>query len=88
MSVLKDQKVNRHTSKEETKKVEERKSMTAKEMDKMLGAIITAQQNINDKCKQIYSSKPTSELYSIIVMNDSNLSALQKIKTNNESKYQ
>jgi hypothetical protein len=86
MSVLKDQKVNWHSSKEETKKVEERKSMTQKEMDKMLGAIIIAQQTVNDKCKQIYSSKPTSELYSIIVMNDVNLSALQKIKTNNEGK--
>ena len=51
----------------------------------MITAVIIAQQTINEKCRLIYESKPTSELYSIIVMNDVNLNALQKIKTNNES---
>jgi len=85
MSVLKDQKVNWISSQEETKKVEDKKVMTNKERLKMITAVIIAQQTINEKCRLIYESKPTSELYSIIVMNDVNLNALQKIKTNNES---
>ena len=85
MSVLKDQKVNWISSQEETKKVEDKKVMTNKERLKMITAVIIAQQTINEKCRLIYESKPTSELYSIIVMNDVNLNALQKIKTNYES---
>ena len=85
MSVLKDQKVNWISSQEETKKVEDKKVMTNKERLKMITAVIIAQQTINEKCRLVYESKPTSELYSIIVMNDVNLNALQKIKTNNES---
>ena len=85
MSVLKDQKVNWISSQEETKKVEDKKVMTNKERLKIITAVIIAQQTINEKCRLIYESKPTSELYSIIVMNDVNLNALQKIKTNNES---
>ena len=85
MSVLKDQKVNWHSVKEETKKVEEKKVMTDKEKLKTLTAIITAQQTINEKCKLLYANKPTSELYSIIVMNDVNLNTLEKIKVQHES---
>lgn len=85
MSVLKDQKVNWHSVKEEPKKVEEKKVMTDKERLKTLSAIIVAQQTINDKCKLLYANKPTSELYSIIVMNDVNLSTLEKIKAQHES---
>jgi predicted Abi (CAAX) family protease len=85
MSILKDQKVNWIPSQDETKKVEDKKVMTNKERLKMITAVIIAQQTINEKCRLIYESKPTSELYSIIVMNDVNLTALEKIKTQNES---
>jgi hypothetical protein len=84
MSVLKDQIVNWIASQEEPKKVEDRKVMSQKERLKMITAIITAQQTINDKCRSIYESKPTSELYSIIVINDVNITALKKIKEQNE----
>ena len=85
MSILKDQKVNWIPSKDEIKKVEDKKVMTGKERLKTVTAIITAQQTINEKCRLLYESKPTSELYSIIVMNDVNLTALEKIKAQNES---
>ena len=84
MSILKDQKVNWIPSKEDTKKVEDKKVMTGKERLKTITAIITAQQSINEKCKLVYEIKPTSELYSIIIMNDVNLSVLEKIKVQNE----
>jgi len=84
MSILKDQKVNWIQSKEDTKKVEDKKAMSGKERLKTITAIITAQQTINEKCKLVYESKPTSELYSIIIMNDVNLSVLEKIKVQNE----
>ena len=84
MSVLKDQKVNWHSVKEETKKVEEKKIISPKEAIKTINTIIANQQIINDKCKALYESKPTSELYSIIVMNDVNLITLKKIKESYE----
>ena len=85
MSILKDQKVNWNASKNEAVKVEDKKVMTSKERLKTVTAIITAQQTINEKCRLLYESKPTSELYSIIVMNDVNLTALEKIRVQNES---
>ena len=85
MSILKDQKIN-WTVKEEKTSIEKKdKQISDKEAKKMIDSLLTILQTVNEKCKVLYEQRPMSELSSVIVMNESNLLEMKKIKSKYES---
>jgi hypothetical protein len=85
MSILKDQKIN-WTVKEEKTSIEKKdKQISDKEAKKMIDSLIMTLQTVNEKCKVLYEQRPMSELSSVIVMNESNLLEMKKIKSKYES---
>ena len=86
MDILKDQKIN-WTGKEEKKTSVEKKEkqINEKEAKKTIDSLITSLQTINEKCKALYEQRPMSELSNVIIMNESNLLEMKKIKSKYES---
>jgi molybdopterin converting factor small subunit len=81
-SILKDQKVNWGGSKKETQ-IEEKpnKVISTKEHTKKIDTLIATTESLNEKCRELYEVKKSSEMYSVIVMNDVNIIELKKIKS-------